>query len=167
METLNKRVFVDALTSVRNKGAYADYLQKLQDRLDQGETLQFAMGVFDCDDLKTINDDYGHDKGDLYLKAASRLICHTFQHSPVFRIGGDEFAVILMNEDFENREDLISQFDRAREAVCAEAENPWDEVSVARGVAVYDPKTDPAVIDTVRRADKIMYENKRLRKMKA
>ena len=167
VETLNKRVFVDALTSVRNKGAYADYIQKLQDRLDQGESFQFAMGVFDCDDLKTINDDYGHDKGDLYLKAASRLICHTFQHSPVFRTGGDEFAVILMNEDFENREELISQFDRAREAVCAEAENPWDEVSVARGIAVYDPKTDPAVIDTVRRADKIMYENKRLRKMKA
>lgn len=167
VETLNKRVFVDALTSVRNKGAYADYIQKLQERLDAGETVQFAMGVFDCDDLKTINDDYGHDKGDLYLKAASRLICHTFQHSPVFRIGGDEFAVILMNEDFENREGLISQFDQAREEICAAAENPWDQVSVAQGVAVYDPKNDPAVIDTVRRADKIMYENKRLRKMKA
>ena len=167
VETLNKRVFVDALTSVRNKGAYADYIQKLQERLDQGEQLQFAMGVFDCDDLKTINDQYGHDKGDLYLKAASRLICRTFQHSPVFRIGGDEFSVILMNEDFENREALISQFDQASETLCATEENQWDHVSVARGVAVYDPQTDPAVIDTVRRADKVMYENKRVRKRTA
>ena len=167
VETLNKRVFVDALTSVRNKGAYADYIQKLQDRLDQGEAFQFAMGVFDCDDLKTINDDYGHDKGDLYLKAASRLICRTFQHSPVFRIGGDEFAVVLLNEDYENRDALISQFDQASETLCAEAENQWDRVSVARGIAVYDPEIDPAVIDTVRRADKIMYENKRIRKNRA
>ena len=161
---LNKRVFVDALTSVRNKGAYADYIQQLQDRLDAGEPLQFAIGVVDCDDLKAINDRFGHDKGDEYLKVASHLVCRVFQHSPVFRIGGDEFAVVLLNEDYENRMELLDQFEKSQAEASATAENEWEKVRVSLGVAVYDPKVDDSVVDTSRRADKIMYDEKRLRK---
>ena len=164
VDDLNKRVFVDPLTHVRNKGAFDDYIRELQDRVDQEEEISFAVGVFDCDDLKTVNDRNGHDKGDVYLKAASRLICRVFQHSPVFRIGGDEFAVILQNEDYENRAELIRQFESAEDEISASAENKWEEVHVAEGIAVYDPKIDRSVNDAVRRADKIMYENKRSRK---
>ena len=161
---LNKRVFVDALTSVRNKGAFDEYIQGLQERLEREKEMEYAIGVFDCDDLKTINDQNGHDKGNVYLKAASRLICRVFRHSPVFRIGGDEFAVVLMNEDFQNRDTLVQKFDEMREEICASAENKWDEVHIALGIAVYDPENDQSVNDTVRRADKLMYENKRKRK---
>lgn len=165
ISSLNKQVYVDALTSVRNKAGYGDYIHKLQDRMDNpDETLEFAFGVFDCDDLKYINDTYGHDKGDLYLKTASKLICHTFVHSPVFRIGGDEFAVILENEDYINREDLLVQFRKNRDEACKTAENEWEEVNITMGLAVYDPQNDPSVIDVARRADKRMYMNKRLRK---
>ena len=161
---LNKRVYVDALTSVRNKGAYDDYILGLQERLEREGEKDFAIGVFDCDDLKAINDEFGHDKGNVYLKAASHLICRVFQHSPVFRIGGDEFAVILQNEDYQNREELIKKFAAMREEISASAENKWDEVHVALGIAVYDPENDHSVNDTVRRADKLMYENKRVGK---
>lgn len=162
---LNKQVYVDALTSVRNKGAYGAYIRKLQDRMDDpSQTLTFAIGVFDCDNLKRINDSYGHDKGDVYLKTASRLICRVFQHSPVFRIGGDEFAVILENEDFRSRETLLNRFRATRAEICKAAEHPWDEVNVTLGLAVYDPTRDTSVIDVARRADQRMYLNKRLRK---
>ena len=162
---LNQRVYVDALTSVKNKGAFADIIEVLQAQLDEGvDHLTFAVGVFDCDNLKAINDQFGHDKGDIYLQTACRLICRIFQHSPVFRIGGDEFAVIMQGEDFENREELVRRFEEARNEVCASAENEWEQVRIALGVAVFDSKTDPSVIDTVRRADKTMYENKRLQK---
>jgi len=107
---LNRRVFVDALTSVRNKGAFDEYIHELQKRLDANEAFPFAIGVFDCDNLKKVNDQNGHDKGDVYLIAASQLICRIFSHSPVFRIGGDEFAVVLQNEDFDHRDELISRF---------------------------------------------------------
>ena len=113
-----------------------------------------------ADDLKKINDGHGHDKGDEYLKTASRLICRTFQHSPVFRIGGDEFAVVLQNEDFENREDLVTKFETERAKSNAIADNPWDRVNVSMGLAVYDADTDPSVIDVARRADKLMYKDK-------
>jgi diguanylate cyclase (GGDEF)-like protein len=164
VDDLNRRVFVDALTSVRNKGAFDEYIQQMQDKLDAGEAMEFAIGVFDCDDLKSVNDLYGHDKGDVYLKSASRVICRVFQHSPVFRIGGDEFAVVLRNDDFRYREELLASFEKATARASAEAENRWEQVHVAIGIAVYDPIQDHSVIDTMRRADKAMYVNKRKRK---
>lgn len=162
---LNKRANVDALTSVRNKGAYAEYIEVLQAKLDDpNENLEFAVCVFDCDDLKSVNDQYGHDKGDIYLKTASQIICRVFKHSPVFRIGGDEFSAILQNDDYQNRETLIHQFYKTSEEICSKTENRWEQVRVTLGMAVYDPQNDNAVIDTVRRADKDMYEYKRIRK---
>ena len=162
---LNRRAYVDALTSVRNKGAFSDYLDKMQAQLNSREiSADFAIGVFDCDNLKRINDQFGHDKGDIYLQTASRLICSVFHHSPVFRIGGDEFAVILMNEDFRNRETLISQFSQRSEEVNRSAGNDWEQVHVAIGVAPYDPEKDHSTADTMRRADKMMYRNKRQHK---
>ena len=162
---LNKRAYVDSLTSVRNKGAFADTIEELQTQMDsKGNELEYAVGVFDCDDLKSVNDQYGHDKGDIYLKTACRVICHVFQHSPVFRIGGDEFAVILQNADFENRDELIVRFQKAAEETSERAETPWEKVGVAMGIAVYDADTDHSVIDTVRRADKAMYMEKRRKK---
>ena len=162
---LNKKVYVDALTSVRNKGAFTAYIQNLQNRLDSSEEpVAFAVGVFDCDNLKKINDKYGHDKGDIYLKTASRLICRVFQHSPVFRIGGDEFAVVLLNDDYQNRDELFSRFLETSKELRTNAENDWEQVNVTLGLAVYDPQTDGNVDDVARRADLLMYENKRIRK---
>ncbi|MBP5166162.1 MAG: GGDEF domain-containing protein, partial [Oscillospiraceae bacterium] len=161
---LNQRVFFDALTSVRNKGAFSSYIGTLQDKMDRGEPVEFAIGVFDCDNLKKINDQYGHDKGDVYIQTASRLICRVFQHSPVFRIGGDEFAVILQNEDYLNKDALIDGFEKVQTENCSAMENQWEKPRVAMGLAVYDPTSDESAADTIRRADKNMYENKRVGK---
>jgi diguanylate cyclase (GGDEF)-like protein len=163
---LNKRVYVDALTSVRNKGAYSAYIEELQTHLNEkgSQRLAFGIGVFDCDNLKWINDRYGHEKGDIYLKTASRLICHVFQHSPVFRIGGDEFSVILQNADYQNREALVQQFKEDMAEISASAKHDWEEAHIAMGIAVYEPQRDHSVNDVIRRADESMYENKRGRK---
>ena len=164
VEDLNKQVFVDALTHVRNKGGFNNHIQELQDRIDQGETLKVAIGMFDCDELKKANDQYGHDKGNVYLQASSGLICRVFQHSPVFRVGGDEFAAVLMGEDYEKRDELLRRFEEEQRAIRASARNPWERISVASGLAVYDPQRDYSMKDLTRRADQLMYENKHLRK---
>lgn len=162
---LNKQIYMDSLTHVKNKGAFSTYIEELQTEINKDqENIEFAICVFDCDDLKQINDQYGHDKGDLYIKTASHMICRTFSKSPVFRIGGDEFSAILRNEDFECRDDLTSQFRKDTEMITSAAVNRWEEVNISMGVAVYDPANDHYVIDVVRRADKIMYEDKRVRK---
>ena len=158
---LNDLAYADALTSVHNKGAFDIYIQNLQSQLqDAAEKLEFAVCIFDCNDLKLVNDNSGHDKGDLYLKAACKLICDVFDHSPVFRIGGDEFAVVLQNADFENREALLRTFDETGAERRGHTDVSWERVDIARGIAVYDPQTDDSVNDVVRRADKLMYENK-------
>lgn len=162
---LSKRVFVDPLTSVRNKGAFSEYLDGLQLKMDDDKKgVEFAICVFDCDDLKTVNDKYGHDKGDTYLKTASRLICRIFQHSPVFRIGGDEFAAVLQNEDYKIRDDLVVDFEKEKSQINESTDNIWEQVHITMGLSVYDPDKDRAVTDTVRRADKEMYTKKRAKK---
>ena len=163
--SLNQQVYVDALTKVKNKGAFSDAIEKLQMQTDkEGAQMKFAIGVFDCDELKMINDKFGHDKGDVYLQAACRVICRTFRHSPVYRIGGDEFAAILRNEDYQNRETLVKQFEMMVTSINSSTENRWEQVHVSMGIAVFDPLGDSSVNDVVHRADKIMYENKRVRK---
>ena len=165
ISSLNKQVFVDAMTNVKNKGAFSAYIEEMQSQMDMDkDNMEFAVGVFDCDDLKAINDRYGHDKGDLYLKTASRVICRVFKHSPVFRIGGDEFSIILRNEDYQSRADLVDEFEKASYNVNDSTSAVWEQVHVSMGIAVYDPQNDRSVIDVVRRADKVMYENKRIRK---
>ena len=158
---LNDLAYADALTSLHNKGAFDIMLENLQAQVSKpGQSLAFAVCIFDCNNLKKINDQTGHDKGDIYLKETAAIICEVFEHSPVFRIGGDEFAAVLLNEDYQNREALLARFDelcaqkRVREAEL------WEQVDVARGMAVYDPKEDESVNDVVRRADKLMYDHK-------
>ena len=165
---LNSRAHTDALTAVRNKSAYDIYTKKLQQRIDDPEDPpRFAIAIFDCDDLKLINDRYGHDKGDLYLKNTSAMICHVFTHSSVYRIGGDEFAVILKHEDYRNRDALLKLFQKKCAATCVKTNEWWDQLRISVGMADYIHLEDRTVEDVARRADKLMYENKHERKSNA
>ena len=159
---LNDLAYADALTGVHNKGAYDVYMKELQEQIDglEAERPAFALCSFDCNGLKQINDAYGHEEGDVFLKTGCRLICKVFHHSPVFRVGGDEFAVLLQDDDYENQPMLVAEFEEEAARINAAAKNPWERVDMAVGVAVYDPTEDSSVDDVARRADKLMYRNK-------
>lgn len=161
---LSHRVFVDALTSVRNKGGYDDYILHLKERIKKKDVVEFGICMFDCDNLKVINDKYGHEKGDVYLKTAAKAICEVFQHSPVFRIGGDEFTLILFNEDFKNRTELINLFKVNCNTVNEQAKNDWEQIHISIGCAISELSNMASVDDVLRKADQLMYENKRKRK---
>lgn len=126
--------------------------------------MEFGICMFDCDNLKVINDKYGHEKGDVYLKTAAKAICEVFQHSPVFRIGGDEFTLILLNEDFKNRTELINLFKVNCNTVNEQAKNDWEQIHISIGCAVSELSNMASVDDVLRKADQLMYENKRKRK---
>lgn len=162
IQGLKDLAFGDALTAVRNKGAFDIVVQQMQERIDdpEEETMPFAICFFDCNNLKKINDEYGHDKGNLYLKRACKTICQVYAHSPVFRVGGDEFAAILKNEEYKRRDELLEIFDARCFDLRAVAEHPWEKVDVARGMAVYDPDKNETVETVVNRADREMYRNK-------
>ena len=158
---LNDLAYADALTSVHNKGAFDIYVQDLQTKLQEANgDMEFGVGIFDCNNLKGINDRFGHAKGDIYLKTACALICEVFSHSPVFRIGGDEFAVFLHSADYQNRKELLEKFDARCHEIRSQDVADWERVDVARGIATYHPGTDETVNDVVRYADMLMYKNK-------
>ena len=162
---LNDLAYADALTSLHNKGAFDICLRNLeQQRSESPDTAEFAVCIFDCNNLKQVNDRNGHDKGDIYLKKSAAIICEVFDHSPVFRIGGDEFAALLTDRDYREREALLRLFDEKCAETRRRESDEWERVNLARGLAEYDPAEDASVDDVVRRADKYMYEDKWLSK---
>ena len=107
LNTANEIARRDSLTGTRNITAYHEFEKELQAEIDGQTNDAFGIVVCDLNDLKIINDTQGHKAGDEYIMAACRLICRTFAHSPVFRDGGDEFAIDLNHSEFVDRESLI------------------------------------------------------------
>lgn len=151
-----QKAYKDGLTGVKNKLAYLEALADLETALEIGKLKEYGVGVFDVNGLKAINDTLGHEAGDEYIKSGCSIICHQFAHSPVFRIGGDEFVAILKGIDYENREALLESF---RETITDNQKK--GNVIVASGLAIYDASTDESYNDVFKRADESMYENKR------
>ena len=100
--------------------------------------------------------------GDEYLMNCCQLICRVFENSPVFRIGGDEFLVLLENTDYEKREELVAEFNRLSEKTRKDP-YAWNRVSAAKGLGVFEP-ADTSPEDVLRRADQAMYLDKKAMK---
>ena len=144
---------VDPLTRVKNRNAFLVAQERLNDQIAANASQEFAIVILDVNDLKKINDTEGHAAGDQYLKDACKIVCTTFSHSPVFRIGGDEFAVIAQGSDYRQIEDLVRQVS----AHNAEAMRSGGIV-IACGMA--KRAGDASVAAVFERADQDMYENK-------
>ena len=144
---------IDTLTGVKNRHAYLMAEERLNAHLAENPALEFAVTVLDVNDLKRVNDADGHHAGDQYLRDACRIICKTFNHSPVFRIGGDEFAVISQGEDYTRIDDLIRQM-----SVMNEEALKSGGIVIACGMARHDGEASVAPV--FERADQSMYDNK-------
>ena len=105
----------DSLTGVKNRTAYLDVEAKINRRIRDGEPVRFAVVVCDLNNLKQTNDSFGHQAGDQLLKDACGIICGIFKRSPVFRVGGDEFAVISQGHDYDHMDELMEQMRRSNE----------------------------------------------------
>lgn len=151
-----QKAYKDGLTGVKNKLAYLEALADLETELESGDLMEYGVVVFDVNGLKMINDTLGHEAGDEYIKSGCSIICNHFDHSPVFRIGGDEFVAILKGSDYVNREALLESF---RNRIIDNQGNGL--VTLASGLAIYDASTDCSYNDVFKRADEAMYEQKR------
>ena len=160
--SLNTLAYRDMMTGVRNKSAYLEAVHKMQERMET-EKFRFGLMLLDINFLKQINDTYGHDYGDQLIISGCRMICQVFDHSPVYRFGGDEFVVILENRDLDNRENLAKQLEQR---LAESNKNIGDRapLSISWGIAVYDPEKDASYNDVFRRADEAMYEAKARKK---
>ena len=153
LERMRSQANVDALTGIRNKHAYLE-TEAHMDRQIAGQCISpFAIVMLDVNDLKKVNDTAGHHAGDELLKAACRVICDIFKHSPVFRIGGDEFAVIAQGEDYEHLEERLAEM-RDHNARSLQS----GDAVIACGMAYF--RGESCVAPVFDRADRNMYEDK-------
>lgn len=149
----------DSLTGLRNTTSYKAWVVDFDKKISS-EDISFGVMVLDLNYLKQTNDTYGHIVGNKLIVTASQIISDTFKRSPVFRIGGDEFVVILQNHDLDERELLFANFASACANAVVDANNLALPVSIAQGFSMYDPNTDTQFADVFRRADDEMYKHK-------
>ncbi|MCR5674604.1 MAG: GGDEF domain-containing protein [Lachnospiraceae bacterium] len=149
---------IDALTGVRNKHAYLEEEARLDKLIGGHEVPEFAVVIFDVNDLKKVNDTEGHQAGDQYIRDACGLICDSFKKSPVFRVGGDEFAVIVRGDDYLSVGERIDRIRKHNEEAIRNG-----GIVVACGMARFE--RDDCVAAVYERADREMYDDKsRLKK---
>ena len=145
---------IDELTGVKNKHAYADAEAKMNEQINNKMASPFAVAVFDINGLKQVNDTLGHQAGDEYIKKGCNTICRFFKHSPVYRVGGDEFAVLVTGYDYLNIDSIINRF--KKHIIKNKLKG---DVVVAAGISSYD--SDSSVAEIFTRADEAMYRNKK------
>ncbi|MCR4763839.1 MAG: GGDEF domain-containing protein [Lachnospiraceae bacterium] len=148
---------IDALTGVKNKHAYLDEEERLDQMIGKHQASAFAIVVMDLNDLKKVNDTQGHQAGDQYICDACKYICDTFKKSPVFRVGGDEFAVIAQGDDYTQISGLLARVEAHNEEAVRNG-----GMIIACGYASYE--NDRCVAEVFERADTLMYENKNVLK---
>ena len=160
MDKLENRAYQDTLTGLQNRTAYYDYNDVLNKKEDAGDA-DFSIVMIDINFLKRMNDTYGHEQGNLYLQHAADLIRKAFGEEHVYRIGGDEFAVILEGRAQEGVEERIRMFrEEAAKTQADDSLQPWEKVSAAAGIAKYEKGRDASTEEVLRRADEAMYRDK-------
>lgn len=160
MAYFKKLANTDMLTEVYNRNAYEDTLRSLEQQEMQLRTT--CVALFDINNMKEINDCYGHECGDMALKTCCRCILQAFgEEGACYRIGGDEFVYIIHNQQV-----MAHGAARFGEEVRREARALQFPFNVAMGYACYDPKKDMSLRDVIQRSDKMMYRNKEEQKRK-
>ena len=158
---LEESAHIDELTGVRNKNCYISEVERLKKNIEDGNA-RFGIVMIDLNNLKVINDTYGHELGNVAIVKLCRQICYIFKNSPVFRIGGDEFVVLLEDEDLADFDNLIGKFKQSMISFENDMKvEPLERITAAIGVGIYDSKIDSSFLDVFNRADKDMYSCKK------
>lgn len=151
---LENKAFHDQLTGLNNRTAFADLIHG-----EGFEPEKCVVVMFDLNNLKYCNDTFGHEAGDRYIKEGARIISECFSDlGPCYRMGGDEFCALV-------RGCSLRECDRRLERIgklAGEYNNTHEDIhiGIACGYEIYDRRIDYDINDTLRRADKMMYERK-------
>ena len=150
-------MYVDGLTGLSNRNAFEKFEEKINEDIKNG-IAKFSLIIIDLNFLKKMNDTYGHDKGDIALKILADDIRSMFTGCNCFRIGGDEFAVIISGKNVDVLSFLLTNIGSS--ITKTGKPNEWENISAATGYAVYSAEKDTSFHDVFVRADALMYDNK-------
>lgn len=151
-----KAAFTDALTQLENRYAFDMYLEEISKEPHE-DSMRNAICILDVDGLKFINDSYGHWMGDQLIRNMSECIETVFHDSGrCFRIGGDEFAIILKGE----REELKSYLYQLRNEIIDRNINKHSFLSASWGLAFQSDTRGKSIYEAFQLADARMYQDK-------
>ena len=163
---VNKLAYIDVLTETKNKASYEEQITYLNQKIKE-ENAEFSITVMDINNLKQMNDVYGHEMGDMLIRDAADTMKNVFGHDRIFRIGGDEFVAVLAEAERESVSELLKKFERKMKEFNASDMKKYEpDLMIAYGMAMYDKNVDKTYADVFRRADARMYEKKKQQKMK-
>lgn len=159
-EKLRELSLIDELTSLYNRRGFfslVEQMLKLSKRQKKGIFMLYA----DVDNLKEINDTFGHKEGDMALIDIANILRKNFRESDIIaRIGGDEFVVIPVGITGNNIEIISSRLQKSLEIHNAERNRSY-KLSLSFGIAYYDPENPCSIDELLVQGDKLMYEQKR------
>ena len=147
--------YTDSLTGVNSRHAYVEKEEAIDLAIRNGEIEDFAIVVLDLNNLKAINDSFGHEAGDKYIIRSVKLMQQYFGGAPLYRFGGDEFVAILVDENYKNRDNLLRIFEDM-----IETNQTIGKPIIATGMSTFDKETDNTFRAVFQRADKAMYQRK-------
>ena len=156
---INALAYKDSLTQVLSDTSYNLEVERINKSLSKDISLHVL--VFDINNLKLVNDKYGHEYGNKLIISATKVITTIFNENNTYRIGGDEFAVIIENESDEKLEQLISEYNCLIKNCYLELPNLRFNIEIAYGYTKYNFTTDKSFEDVFNRADALMYKYKR------
>ena len=165
-ETLRSLSLIDDLTGLYNRRGFlalAEQQVKLTQRTGHGFTLVFA----DLDDMKKINDTYGHKAGDEAIRTVAEILKNSFRDSDIIaRLGGDEFTILAL-EDYEAPDvPLVTARLWQNLASYNEQEGRPFDLSLSVGVVHFNPENNGSIEELMAQADAAMYEQKQSKKTK-
>lgn len=159
-EKLERLSYYDSLTGIHNKR----YFQKEINRLNNDIDVKLGIIICDLDNLKHVNDTFGHAQGDIILKQTALLLSKPFNEDALIaRIGGDEFVIILKNLDEAELRNVVSNLKKAIEEYNIKNSKIPIEISIGVG---YNENSIGGAEDLFKTADGNMYANKNNKKKK-
>lgn len=159
MDYINKLAYTDSMTGALNKMAYKEAVLSIE-KLMAEDKVEYAVAVMDINNLKKINDSFGHEFGDMLIRDSAAIMQRTFRKNDIYRIGGDEFVVILKNDEARKGIELLAIFNDEINRFNRNNTKYEQKVQIAIGLATYDKEIDKMYRMVFSRADAAMYENK-------
>ena len=156
---MHSQAYTDAMTGVGNKAAYMDEINMLDRKIEEGMA-EFFVVVFDVNGLKRVNDNLGHEYGDMLIIDSANIIKHVFSAENVYRIGGDEFIVVMENAGEEDISGYIEKFDGEVRTFNKENVRYEHDLAISKGAVAYSESSDSEYKDVFKRADELMYRDK-------
>ena len=161
IDYVHAQAYIDSMTGVSSKTAYLERVAEIEKKI-QEETAEFKVIVFDVNGLKAMNDNFGHEYGDMLIINTAKVIKSLYDKKNIFRIGGDEFIVIIEDEDDKTLEENEFDINRAIEDFNRNLKEGDVKVSCSFGGAHYNPRIDASFKNVFKRADEEMYRYKAL-----